>query len=232
MSGIDHRRWEDDLAAYALGALEGPELGQFEAHLGGCERCQSELQWLQPAIDAIPGEIEEILPPRRLRRRLMAIVRQEARASAGARGGRALNARALILRPATAAAATALIVAGGVGGYVLAGPGGGATQTTIAMKATAPLARDANAVLLRHGDAGTLEAHGLPALPDGKVYEVWVSSGRTIRPSSVFVVDRRGAGVAAIPAQLTGADEVMVTQEPKGGSRQPTSAPILRATLG
>jgi hypothetical protein len=40
-----------------------------------------------------------------------------------------------------------------------------------------------------------------------------------------------GTAEAAVPGPLEGADAVLVTREPRGGSRRPTSAPILEAAL-
>ena len=45
----------DDLAAYALGALDEREAGAIEDHLDGCERCRERLRWLAPAVDLLPA---------------------------------------------------------------------------------------------------------------------------------------------------------------------------------
>ena len=53
MSTPDHRRWEDDLAAWMLGSLDDDEAERFEQHLAGCERCRADLDRLRPAVDAV-----------------------------------------------------------------------------------------------------------------------------------------------------------------------------------
>jgi anti-sigma-K factor RskA len=65
------------------------------------------------------------------------------------------------------------------------------------------------------------------------VYQLWLVRGNSPqpKPSSVFVVARDGRGTAAIPGGLAGARQVLVSVEPQGGSKSPTSKPVLRATL-
>ena len=79
MSGSDHTRWKEDLAAYVLGALEREETAELERHLEGCERCQEEMRWLEPAVQTLPEAVERQEPPRRLRESLMAEVRADSR---------------------------------------------------------------------------------------------------------------------------------------------------------
>ena len=124
-----------------------------------------------------------------------------------------------------------MLVVGGVIGY-LSGQSGGVDETTVTARATAPAPAGAAATVVRDGDSGTLRTTGLPQPKAGGVYQVWIRRGETIEPLTVFVVDRTGAGVAAIPAGLESGDEVMVTREPRGGSDAPTTAPLLRAPLG
>jgi len=82
------------------------------------------------------------------------------------------------------------------------------------------------------GDSGTLEAEGMPKLGRDHVFQAWiVDEGATKpRPSTLFVPRRGGTATASISG-LEDAAQVMVTREPRGGSAQPTSAPLLRARL-
>jgi anti-sigma factor RsiW len=79
MNGSEHTQWSEDLAAYMLGALEPGETAGFERHLEGCERCQAELRWFEPAVQTLPESIERQEPPRSLRENLMAEVRADVR---------------------------------------------------------------------------------------------------------------------------------------------------------
>ena len=231
MSAPDHRAWEEELAAYALGALVASEREAVEVHLAVCERCRGDLRWIAAATEVLPASVAPREPPARLRRRLFAAVRADARAAAetpAASGWRPAAAR--LLRPGLAFAAAAVLVVGGVVGY-LAGDSDGVDETTLTAQATGAAPSGAEATIVRTGDSGTLRTTGLPQPAGGEVYEVWIREGESVSPSTIFVVDRQGEGVAAIPAGLDGGDEIMVTREPRGGSDLPTTPPLLRAPI-
>ena len=83
MSGNEHERWSEDVAAYMLGALEPEEAADFERHAEDCERCRSEMRWLTAAVEVLPEAVERQEPPPELRERLLAEVGAD-----GAGGGR------------------------------------------------------------------------------------------------------------------------------------------------
>ena len=72
--------------------------------------------------------------------------------------------------------------------------------------------------------------HGLPALPDGKVYELWYSKGGVMVPAGL-VSSSSGSGAKLLDGSPTGAAGVGVTVEPAGGSARPTTSPILLTSL-
>ena len=219
------------MAAYALGALDEGERDAAEAHIAECGRCREDLRWIQAATEVLPATVSPRDPPARLRRRLLAAVHAEARAEdAPAAGDARRRFVPAVARPVLAGIAAVLLVAAGVAGYV-AGDSGGVDETTLTARATGAAPSAAAASLVRAGDSGTLRTSGLPQPGGGGVYQVWIRESGMIMPSTVFVVDRTGAGVAAIPAGLDEGDEVMVTREPSGGSDQPTTPPLLRAPL-
>ncbi|MEK6251573.1 MAG: anti-sigma factor [Actinomycetota bacterium] len=231
MSGArDHRRWRADLSAYLLGSLEAEETEALEGHLEACQRCRDELRWLQPAIDMIGESVPQLEPPPGLRARLMAEVRADAaelspdtaqdnrRRDAPSR--RSGGFRAFFWRPAVALTAVALIGAV-IGGYALRGGGGDGTTTVDTQGAS----------LAYQGDSGTLEMTGLRQLPKSDVYQAWVQRNHRIVPSSLFDAGRNGKATAAIPHHLDGANAVMVTVEPRGGSKQPSSSPVVSVPL-
>ncbi|GAC1528181.1 MAG: hypothetical protein NVS2B6_16110 [Thermoleophilaceae bacterium] len=76
-----------------------------------------------------------------------------------------------------------------------------------------------------------LRVNGLPAPKLGTIYEVWVKRGGEVVPTSLFSVDADGRGAAALPEGLSGADAILVTREPVGGSPAPTEAPVISAAL-
>ena len=92
-------------------------------------------------------------------------------------------------------------------------------------------APNASGSLERTDGSGILQVHGMPALARDQTYEVWVRRDGTVQPSSLFSVHRDRSGDAAVPGPLGDADSVLVTKEPRGGSAQPTSPPLLSVSL-
>jgi anti-sigma factor RsiW len=220
----EHNHWRDDVAAYALDALPETEKSALESHLEGCDECRAYLRWLRPAEAAVATSVEQTKPPRSLRRALMASARtadREAPLPSRVRPQR----RWFLARPVVASALAVMIGAALIGGYILRGSGPSTETVTAEATAAAPPGLEAH--LVREGDSGTLELSGLPLPKRGRVYEAWVRRGERISPSTVFVPDRSGAAAVALPDQLEGADEVMVTREPVGGSEAPTTAVML-----
>lgn len=218
----DHSRWQDDLAAYLLGSLEPAEAEELERHLEGCEECRERQSWLGPAIQLLPESVERLQPDPGLRERVLAEVRADAGARAASRKPRERRLRGILLRPAIGLAAVALLAAG-VGGYALRG--GEETTTTPPVRGMGVTAK-----LERTGDSGTLLLTTTERLPTGEIYQAWVNNGDRIEPSSLFDAHADGTASAAIEG-LEGADAVMVTIEPRGGSTEPTSAALVSVPL-
>jgi anti-sigma-K factor RskA len=240
VSAQDHTRYEDDLAAYLLDALAEDEVGEIERHIEGCPRCQERVRWLQASVEMLPTAVEQLEPPPELRERLMQTVRAEAAAASElsvsvppaperAPDRRGWLGRLLAVpRPAMALGALLLAIAGGVVGYAL-GNGDGTDATTVQAQVD-PSVSGARATLERDGDKGILRVSGLPQHRN-RIYEVWLARGKEVHPAGLFQVDRSGSGAAAIATGLDGADQVMVSLEPPGGSPRPTSDPLVIAEI-
>jgi anti-sigma-K factor RskA len=238
VNDADHRHFEEDLAAYLLGALGDDEARAFELHLHSCASCQAEERWLRGAVDVLPSSIEQLEPPPQLRARLMEKVHEEAAGSQAATAERAPKRRSggfgrgwsFALRPAVALATIAIVVAG-VAGYVIGNGGSGAGSSTVAARPT-PQQPQARATIVRTGDAAVLRVQRLAALEPRHVYEVWLvrAGSTTPEPSSLFAVRRDGTGEAGM-SDLDDVRQVMVTSEPEGGSPAPTSKPVLTVAL-
>jgi anti-sigma-K factor RskA len=230
----DPRR--EDIAAYALGALPPAEAAELERHLQGCERCREYERWLRPALDLLPASVEQVRPSAGVREAIMAEVRADAdAAAAGTRARRSRRQRqgwrGFVLRPAAALAAGLAVVAAGAGGYLLHGSGGASHSRVAAVPTSAAPSGSVSAWLDRVDGSATLAVSKMPPLPVDRVYEVWVQRGRQTSAQSTFILRRDGTANAAVPGPLDGASAVLVTEEPRGGSDQPTGAPLLRATL-
>lgn len=231
----EHAAYRDELAAYALGALEPAEMDAVREHLGECEACRDYLFWLHPATDLLPASVHQHGPKRRLKRSLMGAVREDIRAAKRAERERERAGRGLwgsIWRPVTAAAACLVLVAGAVGGYALRGDEEPVETVQIEAQPVEPgVGARMAATLERHGDRATLHIETLPALPNNRNYQAWIQRDGALEPSTTFVVNRDGSGEVAIDGSLEGAEGVYITREPNGGSDNPTSPVILKAPL-
>jgi anti-sigma-K factor RskA len=231
-----HERWSEELSAYLLGALEADELAAFERHLARCERCQNEVRWLAPALDALPESVERLQPPPALRERLLAEVSEDARPA----GGSAAAERRRLLdrlrdgfgprwRPLAAGAAALLIVAAGVG-YVVGsdGSGGGGNVTTVEKPQASGIVA---AVSMEGVEHGRLELTDVPSLPPDKVLEAWLErDGAVEAVPTLFVPNSEGEATTTL-GNMSGVSAVMVTAEPPGGSKAPTSKPIVEVAI-
>lgn len=221
----------EDLAAFALGALEPPEEASVRDHVATCERCRSELEWLRPAVDALPASVPQLDPPPAMRRALMKEVRADARAERGGWWSRRAGWISMRARPALALAAVALLGAG-VTGYVVSevNRSEGPAVTQVAAKAT-PLAEDASGVLERTGSEATLAVAGMEPLEGGRVYQLWYSDNGDVEPGASFTPDATGEGQAELAEIPPEADEVLVTEEREPGLPAPEGDVLLTAPL-
>lgn len=133
-----------------------------------------------------------------------------------------------------AAAAVGLIF-GGVG---LANTfGGGSLTQTVALaeiNAASDVQRakvsmdDATATLVWSGELGksALLVDGLGALPSDKVYELWyIGEGGPVSAGTFSAAN--GTTWRVLDGAMSAGDKVGVTVEPQGGSKQPTTDPIM-----
>jgi anti-sigma-K factor RskA len=195
-----HDEMLDNVAAYALGALDRDDARAVIAHLDSCEECRAEYDALRPVVTAVGNAVgNEMVPSPLLKARIMQQVRvQQWRPSRN------------FAWLAYALAAAALILAIGFGTIMVQ------ERRTISTLASAS---DHRIFVL---------AHGLPALPTGKVYQMWtLAKGATkVAPSVTFVPDRTGNAVVSVPANPATTVEAAISVEPAGGSQQPTTKPI------
>jgi len=220
--------WYEQLAAYALGALEPGEAAEVEAHLAECERCQAHVRWLEPAVRALPEGVERRKPPRAVRERVMTEVRADAKGAEQSerRPGWLgwLRSGSYGWKPAIALAAVALLAVAFVGYEV--GSNGGESGGPVVV-GTQEEASGVKVEMLSEGDGGTLKLEDLRPLPDDRVLEAWVErDGEVEAVPALFVPDHEGRASTVIE-DMDGVEVVMVTHEPKGGSKTPTSDPIV-----
>lgn len=236
MNSTDHSRWNDEIAAYMLGALSREETKNLEQHAQGCERCREQILWLAPALQALPESVERIEPRPQLRSRLMSEVRADARregaaadAQTGKAGGRIadwlrrLGSGPMGLRPVVGFGVALLLVVA-VGGYAVFGS---AEPTTI----SAGEAPGVTAELVRDDESATLRLANVGPLPNNRVLQAWVERDGEVEPvPALFAPDRSGRASTTIE-DMDGVETVMVTREPAGGSDVPTSKPFVAVPI-
>jgi anti-sigma-K factor RskA len=221
-SAANGRRCGDDVAAYALGALEPDEAEAFRRHLADCPECRQELAGFEQVTEALPPASSRYEVPRSLRKRVMHEVRATPKsAAAGPPARLAWASRPLLAwSGALAAVLVAVIVA-------VALSSGGPSGARVIQASTG------NAELRVTGAHGDLVVHRLPELPAGRTYEMWVQRGSAppVPTGTLFGVTSSGTAAVGVPGSLDGVSAVMVTQEPSGGSPAPTTAPLIVARL-
>jgi anti-sigma-K factor RskA len=224
MSGSDHNRWSEDLAAYMLGALRPGEAAEFERHLAGCEHCQAEMRWIEPALQSLPESVERAEPPPRLREALMAEVRADVEPERRPAKRRSWS---WFSKPAVAFAVLVLAVAV-VAGYEIGNGGSderGGASTLVTRE------HGITVKMVREGEGGTLHLANLHQLPPDRVLEAWVRREGTVEAvPALLVPDRKGLAETRI-ADMSGVDTVMVTEEPQGGSEEPTGEAIVSMSV-
>jgi len=236
-----HDAFYEDAAAYALGVLTAGEHERFIAHLEVCAECREEVARLQVAADALPLAAPQLSAPPQLKQRIMGVVTGEPESPPAERqavaephrrrlrdsqraGGSWPRRWALGATAALAAAAVVLAV------IALVGSGGGGGSRVVRAQV---LAKGASASLRISAGRGELVLDGMPHLPPRRTYEVWVQRRGAPQPTdALFSVTSTGGATVAVPGSIAGVKAVLVTAEPLGGSRTPTSAPVLVARLG
>jgi|Tabmets5t2r1_1033131.scaffolds.fasta_scaffold19387_3 anti-sigma-K factor RskA len=240
MTDRDHTSYREEIGAYLLGALTDLERQAFEHHIANCAQCRDEVEQLRPAADALPRSVEQVEPPPSLKTSLMEVVEREAREEAGesavpARRRTPLRERLRLpsLRPALAVGGLALVL-GLAAGFGVAQLGGEDDARTIAATVDEARLPQASGSLQIEGDGengAILRVNGMAELDETQAYQAWVQRDGTVVPQPTFDVSMDGEGAVAVPDDLSGAEAVLVTREPRGGSRAPSEQPILSVPL-
>src|SRR6266699_3610130 len=67
----DHEELEGTVAAWVLGALDADEAESMRVHVEGCATCRQTAARFRRAADSLPLEVDEVVPPARLRERVL-----------------------------------------------------------------------------------------------------------------------------------------------------------------
>jgi anti-sigma-K factor RskA len=244
MNGMDQERFEDLKDAYVLGALPEEERLEFEQYLAAHPELQAEMEELSTVAGLLAFSVREQEPSPDLRRRIMDTVEAEAvqprtsqRRSWLARLWEAVGPRDLAL------AAAAVLAIGLFSWSMLLQGEVQDLQGRVQSLQSQPQDQSQGPQMIALGGAGTeqgvraelvtledgravLVAENMPPAPEGKTYQIWVIKGDTPKPSGLF--EPKGDSIAVVVENpVEGADAVAVTVEPEGGSKKPTTDPML-----
>lgn len=235
-----HDQIKQDLAAYALGALEPDEVATVEEHLKGCEECQALFDEYLQTTALLPMALDITSPPAGAGERLLAT----ARASATVETETPHRAER-IGTPSTPwklIAAASLLLAMILGGtliWTLAGddddsmPGDGERVVALSGSPDAPEA-SGHLILDESDEWAMLIVANLPAIQPGRAYQFWFVAPDGERVSgAVFNPGPEGGAVVEIdvPENVGDYERIGVTEEPEGGSEGPTGTNVLGGLL-
>ena len=211
---------QDELPGLLLGELSPATTIAVDQHLAGCDPCRRDLAAVAVASSALRDASRlsvmaaPDLPPMRL-------PSASPDPTLGRRRGRWLLGAAAVL--------LALLL--GVGGYTVGRDRDAGRGQTVALAATTGDAT-AEARMRGAGDDQimTMTARGLPRLPAGAYYEVWLvdDAGKEF---PVGVLAANGEGIWSLPAEVTARYRVIdVTLEPADGDPSRSAESVLRGT--
>lgn len=245
--------------AYALNALPSEEQAFFERHMAVCDECAQEVAELSETTATLGAAVAET-PPAGLRERVLAEARHtpqegppSATTSPPARAPRA-PARApqewgQRLRPvlATAAAVVAVAVLSLGTAVVMLADRSSDLEAQLAdaqevlevvsqpdmrvVELESPPGTQARLLYGRGRDQAALVLDGLEDVSAEETYQLWVMHGETPAPDRVFRPDEGGRAIVSVENDVSEADAVAVTVEPRGGSDAPTSEIIMQGAV-
>ncbi|MDQ4027793.1 MAG: anti-sigma factor [Actinomycetota bacterium] len=225
MSQRPHDEIRSLIAPYLVGAVSPDEERTVRAHLVSCDECSVEAGTLSRATDALALTVDPVPLPDGFTERVLARIEKEGPEARPARKRRWTV-------PALAAASLVLAVAVGILGYLFVDAQG---DLDLQRRVSAALLREDGLKLQGDGAVGAVVpadegsvfvVEGLEDIPEDETYQLWLFEGETPVSAGTFEVDD-GRAVLETGRSLEGFSGAAVTVEPEGGSRGPTSDPVL-----
>jgi anti-sigma-K factor RskA len=221
---MNHDLFDTLAAVYAVGALDGNDLAQFESHLaGGCDRCRTTVRESHEALARMAQAEPRVIPPADVKD---ALLRRVNGTAARRRESRSWLPWAAVT--AAAMAASAMLTGGFVASRYEGRMGEMAREVSrirdearrrdatltaqigeyrqalallgkpatqvVELRGSGPGAEASGRVVWHQHTGGYLVVDKLPPLPPGKAYEAWTLGGPAPRPAGAFTVDASGQG--------------------------------------
>jgi hypothetical protein len=236
----------DDVAVYALGTLPHHEAEVVRQHLETCADCREEYEALAPAVASVAKSAEACTDP--VSGAVYASPLLKARIMREVRG--APQQRKPPVWPAYSIAAASLIVALGLGWNNVSLMNRLHTEETAATHANAPAGVDEATLsdlvnekakrytvpggeIVRSNNHLYIAMHDMAKPPEGKVYQAWTETkgSKTMVAGPTFVPDNRGVAILPVSSDASALKAMAVSVEPPGGSKAPTTSPVILELL-
>ena len=232
--------WRQQSEIYALGALDGHELEEYETHLASnCAVCEARLCETREALNLLYRSLRPLAPPARLKTRLFDQITRESVVSISRQGSN---------QPPRWRMMSGMIAAG-VAGVMITGvyytqryEPQHSIYTSVIDLLRDPATRDyplygsgpaLNAqgrFLWNESGEGHIFVSNLPAAPEGKMYVVWAIA-QASAPRYVGTITTDGAGQGGLHIVSARSDRAVeifaVTLEPEGTNAAPTGPIVL-----
>jgi Anti-sigma-K factor rskA len=238
--------------AYALDALEeGVEQDRFTRHVSRCQSCASEVRGFREVATAL-AFAASAEPPPDLRDQVLAAAARtrqlppEVKTHARPRRTLAWPQKVPWVPWLSGAIATASIVVAVLFGFAQAHTQQQLNQAQAENQAISLLLSSPQVTLLSHsttkGGVATVVlaaarhqlvviTNGLPALPPGQVYQLWLIGKTKIVSAGLLPPASSGRTGPVLASGVVEGDTLGLTVEPAPGSAQPTTKPILALPL-
>jgi anti-sigma-K factor RskA len=240
MSGMDHERFDELKDAFVLGALPDEERREFEEYLAEHPERQAEIDELGTVAGLLALSPQEQEPSPELRRRIMDVVEAEAHHPSAESRPWPARMRELLGVRGLALGAAALLVIGLLSWNLILQreirdlqeqaqrPQIPQDSRMVELKGPGVEHGAQAEVMILHDERAVLMAEDMPPVPEEKTLQIWVIEDNVPKPGGLFEPKEE---VIAVEVPLDGADQIAVSVEPKGGSRKPTTDPMLTAKL-
>ncbi len=237
----------DDVAVYALGTLPRDDAERVRKHLETCAECRDEYEALAPAVASVAKSAEAcsdaatgaVYASPLLKARIMREVRSAPQ-----------QRRTTTTWPAYAVAAASVIVSLGLGWTNLSLNSRLHSEQTAHVSAPAPTGVDEATLAdlvnehakryvvpggesVRSNNRLYIAMHDMAKPPADKVYQVWTEpkGSKTMVPGPTFSPDNRGVAILPVSSDAKALQAVAVSVEPPGGSKAPTTSPVILELL-
>ncbi len=239
-----HADMLDDVAVYALGTLPHDDAERVRKHLETCPECRGEYTALAPSVAAVAKSAEACTDAATgavhasplLKARIMREVRGVPQRQGTAQW------------PPYAVAAASLLVAVGFGWTNLSlsnrlhneqtahvNVPAGINEATLADLVNENAKRYVvpGGEIVRSNNRLYIAMHDMAKAPEGKVYQAWTQAkgSKGMVPGPTFAPDSRGVAILQISSDASALHAIAVSIEPPGGSKAPTTSPVILELL-